>query len=140
MISFILNIISLVSFASTSEVPPCQYNPFPLILGGNTTITKVRHLDYRAADEILVAAGKLGYYTGMSLFSPSTSGNNLGLLEFKWEMLITTPGWSACGIKIAQSPSNFAVLLACDSMDQVITFVYIDLYKRKVESHYSSYF
>ena len=140
MISFILNIITLVSFSSTLEVPPCQYNPFPLILGDNKTISEVRHLDYRSADETLLAAVKLGYYTGMSLFSPSTSGNNLGLIEFKWEMLISTHGWSACGIKLAQSPSDFAVLLACDSMKQAITFVYIDLIKRKVESQYSSYF
>jgi hypothetical protein len=61
MIRYILNIIALVSFVLTLEVPPCQYNPFPLILGGNSTISEVMHLDYRSADETLIAAGKLGY-------------------------------------------------------------------------------
>ncbi len=87
----------------------------------------MRYLDYRSADETLVAAGEVGSGTGMSLFSPSTSGNNLGLIEFKWEMLITTAKWLACGIKLATFPSNYAILLACDALKQAITFVYVDL-------------
>jgi hypothetical protein len=69
----------------------------------------------------------------MSLFSPSTSGNNLLLIEFKWEMYITTADWYACGIKLAPFPSDYAVLLACSFQSQ-IAFLYIDLNVRVVES------
>ena len=71
-------------------MPLCKYNPFPLVLGESTTISEIRHLDYRSADETLVAAGEVGSGTGMSLFSPSISGNNFKLIEFKWEMIITS--------------------------------------------------
>ena len=114
-------------------MPLCQYNPFPLVLGESAARSEIRHLDYRSADEILVAAGEVGSGTGMSLFSPSTSGNNFLLIEFKWEMYITTADWYACGIKLAPFPSDYAVLLACSFQSQ-IAFLYIDLNLRVVES------
>ena len=70
-------------------------------------------MDYRSEDQTLVAEGETGLGTGMSVFEPSTSGNNLGLLEFKWEMVITSFGYKACGVKIAAMGSDTAVLMAC---------------------------
>jgi hypothetical protein len=67
----------------------------------------------------------------MSLFSPSITGNNLRLIEFKWEILITTAYWQACGIKLAPFPSDYAVLLGCNTKRQ-ISFVYVDLKLRVV--------
>jgi hypothetical protein len=77
-----------------------------------------------------VTAGETGSGSGMSVFKPSTSGNNKGLLEFKWEILIS--GWP-CGVKIAEMGSDTAVLMSCYEVRQV-TFIYIDLQTQSVIS------
>jgi len=73
-----------------------------------------------------VAAGEIGSGAGMALFSKSLSGNNFGLLEFKWEIRLTDSGWTACGVKLASKGSYRAILLACSPKRQV-AFLYIDL-------------
>jgi hypothetical protein len=93
MNTILFSIIGFLMLCQSKDVPLCQFNPFPLVLGENTTRSELRHLDYRSPDEILVAAGEVGSGTGMSLFSPSISGNNLKLIEFKWEMFITSADW-----------------------------------------------
>ena len=67
-----------------AEILPCKYNPFPIVLGDNAAPTTIRHLDYRADDHTLAAAGDFGGVSGMAIFQLSNSGDNLGLMEFKW--------------------------------------------------------
>ena len=105
----------LISLSSGKiEPPPCKYNPFPKVLGTNSSASTVRHLDYRPEDETLVAAGEIGSGTGIALYRPSLSGNNLGLLDFKWEMSITTADWAVCGVKLPPTGLDTVLILACN--------------------------
>ncbi len=71
MSSLLVLISLLLQYIVAKDILPCKYNNFPLVLGAAGVNSRVRHLDYRASDETLVAAGEVGTGTGIAIFRPS---------------------------------------------------------------------